>query len=96
MPRPHVQQNQCIRGLCTPLGPEEFYRRLEWLDANRKWTSYRRLEVDLAKAGIRVFPHLGGQIRFSVLSRGEAKRRRLRSVERACPSDDPRARSVRL
>jgi hypothetical protein len=46
-------KDQYVRQLYARLGPEEFYRRrLEWLAANGKWTSYHRLVAYLAKAGI--------------------------------------------
>jgi hypothetical protein len=34
------------------LAPEFYRRRLAWLAANGKWTSYNRLIAYLAKAGI--------------------------------------------
>jgi hypothetical protein len=42
-----------ICGLYRRLGPEEFYRRrLAWLAANQKWTSYKRLVAYLRREGI--------------------------------------------
>ena len=46
-------KDQYIRQLYARLGPEEFYRRrLAWLAANGKRTSYNRLLAYLDKAGI--------------------------------------------
>jgi hypothetical protein len=46
-------KDQYIRQLYARLGPEEFYRRrLAWLAANGKWTSYNRLVVHLSKHGL--------------------------------------------
>jgi hypothetical protein len=72
MPRPYRLQNtgkfttgelirasksEYIRCLYARLGPEEFYRRrLEWLAANQKWTSYHRLVAYLKAQGINIFP----------------------------------------
>ena len=43
-------KDQYVRQLYARLGPEEFYRRrLAWLAANGKWTSYNRLAVHLGK-----------------------------------------------
>jgi hypothetical protein len=50
-----LSKDQYIRGLYARLGPEEFYRRrLAWLAANGKWTSFDRLVAYLEKAGIDV------------------------------------------
>ncbi len=47
------------RGLYRRLGPEEFYRRrLAWLQAHGKTTSYNRLVAYLAKRGIDVYSHM--------------------------------------
>jgi hypothetical protein len=46
-------KDQYIRQLYARLGPEDFYRRrLAWLSANGKWTSYNRLVVHLSKHGL--------------------------------------------
>jgi hypothetical protein len=56
----HQAKDQYVRQLYARLGPEEFYRRrLEWLAANGKRTSYDRLIAYLAKAGIGGFSTLG-------------------------------------
>jgi len=47
------------RGLYRRLGPEEFYRRrLAWLQAHGKTTSYNRLVAYLAKREIDVYSHM--------------------------------------
>jgi hypothetical protein len=46
-------KDQYVRQLYARLGPEEFYRRrLAWLAANAKWTSYDRLVDWLRERGL--------------------------------------------
>jgi hypothetical protein len=52
-----ASKSQFIRQLYGRLGPEEFYRRrLDWLQANGKRTSYDRLVAYLRGAGVRISP----------------------------------------
>src|SRR3954466_10907897 len=49
-------KSEYVRALYARLGPQEFYRRrCEWLLANGKTTSYRRLRTYLEARGIDVF-----------------------------------------
>jgi hypothetical protein len=53
-----ASKSEFIRCLYARLGPEEFYRRrLDWLQANKKTTSYGRLVDYLRRAGLVVSPH---------------------------------------
>jgi hypothetical protein len=46
-------KSEFIRQLYARLGPREFYeRRLAWLEANQKWTSYHRLLDYLEPLGL--------------------------------------------
>jgi hypothetical protein len=54
----HADKSRFIRQLYARLGPAEFYRRrLAWLAANGRWTSYNRLIAYLERAGIDILPH---------------------------------------
>jgi hypothetical protein len=53
-----ADKSRFIGQLYARLGPEEFYhRRLAWLAAHGKWTSYDRLIDYLERAGIDILPH---------------------------------------
>jgi hypothetical protein len=53
-----TSKSEFIRCLYARLGPEEFYRRrLDWLKANAKATSYARVIEYLRRTGLEVFPH---------------------------------------
>ena len=53
-----ASKSEFVRQLYARLGPEEFYRRrLEWLQANRKKTSYDRLVAYLRGVGLEISPH---------------------------------------
>jgi hypothetical protein len=53
-----ASKRKFLRQLYARLGPEEFYRRrLDWLQANGKKTSYARLVAYLGRVGIDVSPH---------------------------------------
>jgi hypothetical protein len=53
-----ASKSEFVRCLYARLGPTEFYRRrLDWLKANGKRTSYDRLIVYLQGAGLEVSPH---------------------------------------
>ena len=54
----HADKSRFIRQLYARLGPEEFYhRRLAWLAAHGRWTSYHRLIAYVERAGIDILPH---------------------------------------
>jgi hypothetical protein len=53
-----ASKSQFVRQLYALLGPEEFYRRrLDWLQANQRRTSYDRLVAYLRGAGMSISPH---------------------------------------
>jgi hypothetical protein len=53
-----ASKSEFIRQLYAQLGPDEFYRRrLDWLQVNKKKTSYDRLVAYLRGAGLEVPPH---------------------------------------
>jgi hypothetical protein len=53
-----ASKSQYVRCLYARLGPEEFYRRrLDWLQANQKTTSYARLVAYLRREKLEVPPH---------------------------------------
>jgi hypothetical protein len=53
-----ADKDQFIARLYARLGPEEFYRRrLAWLAAHGRWTSYHRLIAYVERAGIDILPH---------------------------------------
>jgi hypothetical protein len=52
-----ADKDRFIRQLYAQLGPEAFWRRrLEWLAAHGRWTSYHRLIAYLERAGIDILP----------------------------------------
>ena len=53
-----ADKSRFIQELYGRLGPAEFYRRrLNWLQANGKKTSYDRLAAYLRGAGVEISPH---------------------------------------
>ena len=52
-----ADKSRFVAELYARLGPEEFYRRrLAWLAAHGRWTSYHRLIAYVERAGIDILP----------------------------------------